>query len=194
MKIITLPERGLTLLPPWPQAIAFSSKRLENRGYGVARQLGSWRGLIGLSQSLGGISKDRTKIDLDVVNQAKDIARAHGWTVVPKDGRITPSMLKMGAWAGHLVLIAELVDVLPPEKCDGAAWHVPGQWGLILGQVWEVEPIPCTGGVGAWSARWCAICGRIAADTSRPACASCKGPIGTTGARPELRVIRECLA
>lgn len=190
---IDLPMRGLTLLPPWPQAIAFSSKRLENRGQGTARQLGAWRGPIVLSQSKKGISANRTKVDFDVVDAAKEIGRSHGWKVEPNaDGKITPKMLKMGDWCGRVALVAELIDVRTPDRCNGAPWHVPGEWGLILGQVWEVEPVECTGGVGAWTACWCPVCGRILADSSG-GCFGCRHRGTSIGARPVLRVVRECV-
>lgn len=173
---IALPERALTLLPPWPQAIAFSDKRLENRGYGVARQLGTWRGLVGLSQS--------KKWDEPMC--------LHGSIFDPT---AEPARSSLRSWAGCLVLVAELLHVLPPEHCEGDVWHVPGQWGLILGRVWEVEPVPCTGGVGAWTVEWCEVCLRVLADSAR-GCPDHRAArrIRDGLARPTLRVVRECLA
>lgn len=187
MNTIELPHRGLTLLPPWPQAIIVADKRLENRGYGVARQLGDWRGLIALSQSKG-FSRDWT--EEDAWDAAQTIEEQHG----------LPSRAITGGapwvrWAGCLVAVAELMDVLPPERCDGAPWHVPGQWGLILGRVWQVEPVPCVGGVGAWTMEWCGACLRPLADSSR-GCPAHRGErrVREGLARPSLRVIRECTA
>ena len=98
----------------------------------------------------------------------------------------------MGEWRGRAALVAELVDVRTPERCAGEPWHVPGEWGLILGRVWEVEPVDCTGGVGAWTACWCPVCGRILADSSG-GCFGCRHRGTSIGERPVLRVVSEAL-
>lgn len=51
MNTLPLPPLCLTLLPPWPQAILYAGKRIENRSAGVAAQIGGYRGLVGLLQS-----------------------------------------------------------------------------------------------------------------------------------------------
>jgi hypothetical protein len=181
MITIHLPERGLTLLPPWPQAIAFAGKRLENRGYGVARQIGEWRGMVAISHSASWQMNDAIKAGEDLSN--RHLA--------------TWPQLRRGdtkQWAGKVVLVAELVDVLPPERCVGDPWHVPGQWGLILGRVWEVEPVAVSGGHGCWEGLWCTHCRRIQADSQGDTCRSCKSDsMGRYPKRPELKVIRECV-
>lgn len=45
MTRLPLPSRCLTLLPPWPFAIRYAGKRLENRSAGVAASLRGYRGL-----------------------------------------------------------------------------------------------------------------------------------------------------
>jgi hypothetical protein len=167
---IHLPERCLTLLPPWPQAIRYAEKRLENRSYGVARPLADWRYALGLANvPIVGLSQSK-KTD----NSYRDVAEK----------------------AGTMWLCAELLDVLPPDKCEGDPWHVPGQWGLILGRVWEVKPVPCTGGVGCWKARYCHQCRHVQADSQGDKCRGCKaagtlcGP-STFGNWLDLEVVTE---
>jgi hypothetical protein len=201
MNSIPLPTKCLTLLPPWPQAIALEhedAKRLENRGYGVAKQLEAFRGLIGLSQSKA-FNADYTE------EHAK--GQAH---IVEYEFRLKKRSLgNPETWkltAGKLWLVAELIRIVSPEEMaavpeeghglsDAKRWHVPGQFGLILGSVWRVEPMPCTGGIGAWTARWCAACGHLQADSQGDRCRSCKehGVLRDEGEWPQLKVVKECL-
>ncbi len=185
MNSLPLPERAYTCLPPWPQAKAYADKRLENRGYGVARQIGEWRGLVAVSQSK--------------IWDPKETREALGFLKsvhLLNDRLALLGRDEVQDWAGKLVLVAELVDVLPPERCAGAAWHVPGQWGLILGRVWLVEPVPVSGGQGLWTPMWCARahCRHIQADSQGQRCKACGEPSQRwSGTRPELRVVRECM-
>jgi hypothetical protein len=94
----------------------------------------------------------------------------------------------------HPPTVAELVDVLPPERCEGDPWHVPGQWGIILGCVWEVEPVAVSGGQGCWEPLWCYRCRRIQANTHGDTCRVCKTEsMASAAPRPELKVIMECV-
>ncbi len=193
MSTIEVPPVCLTLLPPWPQAILHAGKRLENRSAGVAAQIGGYRGMIGLSQS-------------------KTWKRAHetdACCYIMTNGSISLESRKRFAQniaetetrtAGKLLLVAELIRIDRPFEAHGNPWHVEGQHGLILDKVWEVEPVPCTGAVGAWKPKWCAKCGHIYANGSRTpnACYTCKtrdpefGP-STLADRPQLRIVRECV-
>lgn len=201
MTSISLPTRCLTLLPPWPQAIALEhedAKRLENRGYGVAKQLESFRGIIGLSQSKG--FKPDYSVD-DAEDQAEEIEREFGFARGALGRREQWALV-----AGRLVLAAELTRVVYPEEmasvkdgsplADAKRWHVPRQWGLILGSVWQVEPVSCTGGLGAWVPRWCEACRHLQADSQGDRCRKCKkhGTLRDEGKRPDLKVERECLS
>lgn len=200
MKTFALPTKCLTLLPPWPQAIALEhedAKRLENRGYGVAKQLEAFRGVIGLSQSKS--FKANYSVD-DAEDQANIVEGEFGFA--------RGALGRREQWAltaGKLVLVAELVYVASPEfmaaeftpghAYEGAKrWHVPGQFGLILGSVWQVEPMPCTGGLGAWVPRWCAACAHLQADSQGDRCRGCKehGTLRDEGEWPQLKVEREC--
>lgn len=190
---IILPERGLTLLPPWPQAIVFADKRLENRGASVAGHIGTWRGLVALSQSK---TWDRAEAEGSSAWLIQErLATIDQLCPGPSDG--------WTRWAGKLVAVAELLDILPPTRCEGDPWHVSGQHGLILGQVWEVEPIPIIGGRGCWFAGQCPQCEALQArDRIDGTCRRCGvrpgGHTGTSGfdprpwVRPELKIVREC--
>lgn len=196
---LPLPEFCLTAQEPWPQAIAYADKRLENRGYGVVNRLGEWRGLIGISQSKVNLPSD--KVYADVVAVIRDLRDAG--LVQWQDKRLRD--LNIGAWRGKLCLVAELISVVAPQYMrhvlpsghpysEVKRWHVDGEFGLILGSVWEVEPIPCTGGQGAWQPRWCLSCGHIQADSQGSRCRGCKASLGLVlaGKRPLLKVVREC--
>jgi hypothetical protein len=185
---LTLPERGLTLLPPWPQAIVYADKRLENRGASVAGHIGTWRGLIALTQSKVWDAKDAE-------DEAEHLVLSDRVTAFETIG----SQNDWKRWAGKLVAVAELMDVLSPERCEDDPWHVAGQWGLILGQVWEVEPVPIIGGRGCWFAGQCPQCDALQArDRIDGTCRRCgirpkAGANDGDGWRhPELKIVREC--
>lgn len=188
MTTMPLPRFCLTLLPPWPQAIAFAGKTLENRGYGVARQLSGYRGLVGLSQS-------KTWDDIDC------LAALRSFGALDK-GNVDETWSEFRRTAGKLWLVAELIYIASPEFMtadfmpghayeDAKKWHVPGQWGLILGSVWEVEPVPCMGGQGAWRPQWCAACKKIIADSHGLTCKTCLSKLVSGPECPTLQVVRE---
>jgi hypothetical protein len=193
MTHLPLPTRCLTLLPPWPQAIRYAEKRLENRGQSVAKPLAEWRyglglgnvPIIGLSQSKG---YNAQYTELDAMLAVNEI-----------ESRAGLDLMHLGDssdWAktaGTLWLCAELLDVLPPDKCEGDPWHVPGQWGLILGRVWEVNPVPCMGGQGAWRSQWCPACKKIIADSHGLICKRCLSTLVSGPACPQLEIIMEVL-
>lgn len=179
-KTIELPERGITCLPPWPQAIAFSDKRMENRHGAVAGHLVT--GMLAISQSK---TWDEREADRAVrsIREAK-LATLGDLTAVP-----------WKQWAGKLVLVAELMDVLPPDRCQGDPWHAEGQWGLILGRVWEVEPTPIMGGRGCFYLKTCSVCETLQAIDSAAITFSCRRcrTLRSEGDRPELTIKRECM-
>lgn len=181
MTTIALPERGVTLLPPWPQAIEHAGKRLENRSHHVARDIGKWRGKVLISQSK----------NWDV-NDCAEFACRLGIEAHCDDATLRER-------SGKAFLVAELMNVLPADKCFMDNWHDGYSWGLILGRVLEVKPLPCTGGQGCWKVEWCAYCGRVVADSSRVTlhCPTCGGTewrcTGAGMPRPELEVMRECV-
>ena len=174
------PLRGLTLLPPWLQAILRGGKRLENRGASVARRIGTWRGLIALSQSKTWNRGEAIDATCEIVHRG----------IRPEEG----IMRLAKQWAGKIVGVADLVDVRSPEACAGHPWHAEGQWGLILGRVWEVEPVPCIGSRGMWWLVDCSLCGAVQGlDGPDAPCRLCKHR-GDDWGRVELRVVRECAA
>jgi hypothetical protein len=189
MTHLTLPTRCLTLLPPWPQAIRYAEKRLENRSGSVAKPLAEWRYGLGLENvPIVGLSQSKQfarRFEHDeALCQADRIIKQHG------------ADTKTRVWAptaGTLWLCAELLDVLPPDKCEGDPWHVPDQWGLILGRVWEVKPVPCMGGQGAWHSQWCPACKKIIADSHGLVCKRCLSTLVSGPACPQLEIIMEVL-
>jgi hypothetical protein len=191
MTNLPLPLRCLTLLPPWPQAIRYAEKRLENRGQSVAKPLAEWRYGMGLENApVIGLSQSKKLAAMIMVDNAIGDAKWVEHRFKLDDGELG----RCATWeqkAGTLWLCAELLDVLPPDKCEGDPWHVPGQWGLILGRVWEVKPVPCMGGQGAWRSQWCPACKKIIADSHGLICKRCLSTLVSGSECPELEVITE---
>lgn len=183
--LLCRPAKCLTLLPPWPQAIAYAGKRIENRSSGVVSQLRGYRGLVGLSQSKNTMKPGL--VDAEVVATMQDLHdRGLGvWRGV------LPRQLNVTAWGSHLCLVAELIDIRPPSRAGDDPWHVRGQWGLVLGRVWEIEPVPCMGGQGAWRPQWCDVCKKIIADSHGATCKTCLSSNKSGPEIPALKITRE---
>lgn len=176
------PDRGLTLLPPWLQAILRAGKRLENRSANVAHRIGGWRGLIALTQSKAWDREEEADTILSLLDDE----------LIPRGGSEFMTLSK--DWAGKIVGVAELIDVRSPEACAGHPWHAEGQWGLMLGRVWEVEPVPCIGSRGMWWLVRCPQCDTVQGlDGFSAPCRKCKHR-GCDWGRVDLRVVRECAA
>ena len=208
MTSLPLPLICITCLPPWPQAMMFAGKNLENRDANVAARLAPFVGQnIGISQSKG-FTKQWSKHDAVMAaleiefNQRhrpgfkhRDLGREEDW---PKT-------------AGKLILVARLDRIAKPSEYSRNPWHFASQHGLVLGKVWQVEPVTCTGGAGAWEPTWCVKCGHIMADNARAplCCPKCKAiwpenrmtrkgmehlnaNCGASIERPQLRIVREC--
>jgi hypothetical protein len=188
MMTIPLPPLCLTLLPPWPQAILYAGKRLENRSAGVAKTLAEWRYGLGLENvPIIGLSQSKTWDDHGALAALRSMP--DGWY-----DDFDAKWAQFRHWAGKLVLCAELLDVLPPDKCEGDPWHVPGQCGLILGRVWEVKPVPSRGGQGAWRSQWCPACKKIIADTHGLVCKRCLSTLVSGPDCPQLEIVTEVVA
>jgi hypothetical protein len=187
MITIPLPLRCLTLLPPYPQAIRYAEKRCENRSGNVGKPLAEWRYSLGLGNApIVGLSQSKA-MDVDAIRI--DVANLKDYGLWPEDPGITYGDIRVKA--GTLWLVAELLDVLPPERAEGDPWHVPGQWGLILGKVWEVKPVPCMGGQGAWRSQWCPACKKIIADSHGLTCKRCLSKLVSGPDCPALEVVEE---
>jgi hypothetical protein len=103
---IPLPERGFTCTPPWPQAFACAGKRLENRAPGVAATVRDYRGLVAISQS----KTWNRKREFDAVRDLWDRGLFPAQLIVDSyDDRTA-------AWAGKIVLVAELLVIFWPEQ------------------------------------------------------------------------------
>lgn len=186
---IPLPRAGLTLLPPWWCFILWAGKRIENRSATVAARCGRWRGrvAIGASRVVGPKGCDRD----DVCMLAKSYEREPWWR-----WRGSPSFSErdMFALGGHLVGVADLLDVRPNGPRPSDPWAEPGEWAFVLGTVYEIEPVPCTGGRRIHAIGGCATCGHIGAIEERNdplRCRRCKASTPRSQLRrPPLRVIR----
>jgi hypothetical protein len=187
MTTIPLPARCFTCTAPWPQAIRCAEKRLENRSSGVGRSTSNWRYSLGLSNvPIVGISQSKTWDDQQALHALHSMPE--GWF-----SDLDAKWKQFQQWAGKLVLCAELLDVLPPERAAGDPWHVPGQWGLMLGRVWEVKPVPCMGGQGLWRSQWCVVCKKIVADSHGLTCKRCLSKLVSGPECPALEVVEEVL-
>ena len=189
MDTIPLPPICVTCLPPWPQAMMFAGKNIENRDANVAARLAPFVGQnIGISQSKGFPSYypvEQAELEAHcIANDFGDELRD------PLGGTETWKQT-----AGKLLLVARLDRIAKPSEYGRNPWHVAGQHGLVLGKVWQVEPVPCRGAVGAWKPYWCASCGAISAASKSMQCAHCKAghAYDEAGERPQLRIVRECL-
>lgn len=188
---ILLPLAGFTLLPPWWAFILWSDKRCENRAPSVAGRIKGWRGIVAFGASK--ITGEDAKVEAVMV--AKSV-REEPWFAW-NGGQPNPLPAKL-LWerGGHVLGCAELLDVRANDDATPAdKWAEPGQRGLILGRVWEVEPVPCSGGRGVYALGACACCGHIGAIEVKDAplvCRKCKAstPRERLG-RPKLRVIAE---
>ncbi len=184
MITVPLPERCLTLLPPWPQAIRYAGKRLENRSSGVGRSVSNWRYGLGLNNApIIGLSQSKK---CDVIKAREEASH------FPCNRNMLTN-LDVEDLGGKLWLCAELLDVLPPDRAAGDPWYVPGQWGLMLGRVWEVKPIACMGGQGMWRSQWCVACRKVIADSHGTTCKSCLSKLVAGQDRPQLEVVAEVL-
>jgi hypothetical protein len=178
---IPLPRVGLTLLPPWPQAILYAGKRIENRVPSVAGRVRTWRGIMALTQSKSwNVVAATTQAGALAISGC---AKMLPWSIG------TPE-----TWSrnnGCVVAAAELLDVQPNGDRPTNRWAVPGQHGLHLGRVAELEPVACTGGRGVFRFGACWQCGRPSAYEKNKAL-QCRGCRNYTPcdqlAYPELNV------
>lgn len=174
----------MTLLPPWPMFILFAGKRIENRSRGVAARVGKWRGLVAFGMS-------RTFDKYECMAAIEDVQREPWYRWRGPDPFWRSDLF---AWAGHLVGVAELVDVRANGLDPSDPWAVPGEWGLRLGRVWQIEQIPVSGGRGVHAIGGCAACGHVGAIDERGAPLVCRRCRATTPraalVRPELKVLR----
>lgn len=187
---ITLPLAGLTLLPPWWLFILWSDKRCENRHPSVAGRLKGWRGIVafGASKITGADAKEEAVLIAKSVKEEPWFA----WNGGEPNPLPAKTLWERG---GHILGAAELLDVRPNGSAPTDKWAEPGQSGLILGRVWEVEPVPCSGGRGVYALGACEKCWHIGAIEVKGAplvCRKCKHstPRERLG-RPKLRVIAE---
>lgn len=186
MTSLPLPLICITCLPPWPQAMMHAGKNIENRDASVAARLAPFVG-----QNIG-ISQSKTWNANDAMDAGLEVLRVHmqykGWVNMRARNE------KWKETAGKLILVARLDRIAKPSEYGRNPWHIQGQHGLVLGKVWQVEPSPARGAVGAWAPRWCGICHAISAPSENMKCTVCKtGALyNAEGERPRLQIVREC--
>ncbi len=187
---IALPLAGFTLLPPWWMFLLWSDKRCENRAPSVAGRLKGWRGIVAFGASK--VTSTDSKIDAAMLVKSVMKEPWFAWNGGQPQPLLVELFAKLG---GHVLGCAELIDVRQNGSAPVDKWAEPGQSGLILGRVWEVEPVPCSGGRGVYALGACADCHHIGAIEVKGAplvCRKCKASTSREHlGRPKLRVIAE---
>jgi hypothetical protein len=151
--------RGLSIRQPWPWAILYAGKRIENRTHC------SWHGYRG--EILVHASKSMTK--REHLEAVRFIVRACGYgrRMFPTYEEITgdraPSLLPGHPWGdsvrlGGIVGRARVIDSILPGglTSDGDRhplasdpWYT-GDYGLVLDAVRPTRLVPCKGDLGLW--------------------------------------------
>ena len=177
-RTIEYPPIGMTLKPPWGAFIVLGNKRHENRGLseaGVARKWIGQRIAITASKNFCAATSDA---EIDVIQTDalwRDTPKAAKRMIIERlsIGR-TPQRGMLSDWntatAGKIIGVAELLDVVRNGDDPRGYWQAAGKQSLVLGRVWEVQPVPCTGGQGVWKLSRCPLCGRPIANTYGTQC------------------------
>jgi len=175
MSAVELPPYGLTLLPPWWCAVLWAGKRVENRAQSVATRIGGYRGPIAITSSAtwkeSNVMEDLFCIGYRITPQwSPGSLMDHSlYKLAPIHYFDTPEALtsvqirELRKRSGMIVGVADIVDVQANIAPPTDPWAVPGQWGIRLANVREVEPVPCTGGLGFFRFGACSSCGRPSA-------------------------------
>ena len=180
-RVIEYPGVGMTPKPPWGAFIVLGNKRHENRGLseaGVARKWIGQRIAITASKNFCAATSDA---EIDVIQTDAlwmDTPKAAKRMIIERlsIGR-TPERGMLSDWntatAGKIIGVADLLEVVRNGDDPPGYWQASGQHSLVLGRVWEVEPVPCTGGQGVWKLSRCPLCGRTIANTYGTKCNRC---------------------
>jgi hypothetical protein len=118
--------RALTVRQPWASAIAYGSKRVENRTYAFPR------GLAGLMIAIHAGKGHDPDAALPIGCSWPEV-KAHP--------------------LGAVLAVATVTGHCQPWECDGACspWAVRGQDHWHLGDVRPLtDPVPCKGALGLW--------------------------------------------
>lgn len=154
---IDCPPFGMTVLPPWGQAI-WQGKNIENRGPMILGEVRGYRGPILLSQS-------SWKPEHHFESWQK-------WNKLVTDKLVTTPYSDVESrvrnWAGKVFGVAVLSQILTPLEAHGLPWSEVGKHGLLLADFFEAEPVRCSGGTGFWRVFRCEVCERISAGTWKP--------------------------
>lgn len=192
-RFIEYPGIGMTLKPPWGAFIVLGNKRHENRGLSAAGVARKWIGnnirpyrRIAITASKNydeeqaRFERRRLAFAAMAINPRNEAIRAAQML----QARIPGALDELGEeneplealarrTGGKIIGVAELVGVVRNGDDPPGYWQASGQHSLVLGRVWEVEPVPCTGGQGVFKFSRCPLCGRPIANTYGTKCKRC---------------------
>lgn len=124
--MFNLPRLALSVRQPWPWAILFAGKDIENRSWQAVNHGLNQRGRIALHASKG--------MTRDEYEDAAEFMVGIGVTAPP------PHELPRGCIVGSV----EVIDVVTKSE---SKWFF-GPRGLVLRDPTPCEPIPCIGALG----------------------------------------------
>lgn len=124
--MLSLPRLALSVRQPWPWAILFAGKDIENRSWQAVNRGLNQRGRIALHASKG--------MTRDEYEDAAEFMAGIGITVPP------PHELPRGCIVGSV----EVTDVVTKSE---SMWFF-GPRGLVLRDPIPCKPMPCVGALG----------------------------------------------
>jgi len=134
--------RALSLTPPWPYAMVFWDKDIENRPPGFSHK--SFRGAFLIHQS--GV-KSRRAYDA-AVKLATKLAAPELVAAFPM-----PPYDEVRADGTGIVGMASITGMVQPGE-SGRRWHFDDSVGFILEGAKPLPLIPCKGALGFWEVPW----------------------------------------
>jgi hypothetical protein len=126
--------KALSVRQPWAWFIVYLDKNIENRS-----KASSHRGPL-----LIHASKDMTKLEY---NTALEYARE-----IKVDTSSVPVYEDMVKLCGGIVGKTNLYDVIAKTEEPTRKWHMPRQFGHMLGNTQPIDFFPCSGNQGFWEA------------------------------------------
>lgn len=126
---------ALSCRQPWPWAIFYAGKLIENRGRALPAELLNKRCLIHASKTM-------TREEYET--GAAAILEISGLSVPPAEE------LPLGALVGAVTFTGNVEP--DPGSVRMHGWHVTDQWGwLMAARVPFPRPVPCLGERGFWA-------------------------------------------
>jgi hypothetical protein len=130
--------KALSLTQPWAWLVLHGGKNIENRRWNT-----QFRGEF-LLHAAKGMKRADYESAQQLADQLLGYQFAHDMPL--------PEQLERGGIVG----VAELFDVVPPEKDlpesfrGSIRWHFPEQFGFRLRNVRPLPFLPCKGALGFW--------------------------------------------